>query len=140
MKDLQTIIDRRSSLQPNRKGKITRIWDAYKVGSSDLNSYRGKLTFYNSTISVFLLSLQGPTIRRIETKLNKVYARMIRDDMNQARLNIVSLASTVSILSQIDTHEDEVFVILKTELWAEDISMARTIANKPDIISNSISF
>lgn len=136
MQDLQTIIDRRSSLQPNREGNVTRIWDAYKVGSSALDSYRGKLTFHNFTISVFLLSLQGPAMRHIETKLNKIYARMIRDDMNQARESTVSLASTVMILSQIDTHQDDVFAILKTELLAEDISMARIIANKTDIISN----
>lgn len=136
MKDLQTMIDKRSNLQPDRNGKITRTWDAYKVGSSDLDSYRGKLTFHTSTISVFLLSLQGPAMKRIETRLDKIYARMIQDDMAQARQSTVSLVSTASILSQIDTHEDDVFAILKTELLAEDISLARIIGHKDDIISH----
>ncbi len=136
MKDLQTMIDKRSSLQPDRNGTITRIWDAYKVGSSDLDSYRGKLTIHTSTISVFLLSLQGPAMKRIETRLDKIYARMIQDDIAQTRQSTVSLVSTASILSQIDTHEDDVFAILKTELLAEDISLARIIRHKDDIISH----
>ncbi len=135
MKDLQTIIDKRSSLQPDRKGKITRIWDAYKVGSSDFDSCRGKLTFHTSTISVFLLSLQGPAMKRIETRLDRIYARMMHDDKSQARESTVSMVSTASVLSQIDTHEDDVFAILKTELLAEDISMARIVGHKDDIIS-----
>ena len=45
MQELQAMVDKHSSLGDGH-GKFTRVWDAYKVGSSDLDSLRGKLTFY----------------------------------------------------------------------------------------------
>lgn len=133
MQEVQNMIDKHSSLKDDR-GKLIRVWDAYKVGSSDLDSLRGKLTFHTSIISIFLLSLEGSALARIEWKVDKIYARMLQDDITQAQQSSISLASTTSFLSQLDTNEDDVWTILKTELLAEDISMAHTMSNKEDII------
>lgn len=131
---LQTFVDQHSKLMSNGNNKLVRVWGSYKVGSSDLDSIRGKLTFYTSTISMFLLSLQGTTLSRIETKLDRIYARILQDDMTQARDSSASVASTASILSQIETHEDDVWAIIKSELLDEEVSMAHIMANKEEIV------
>ena len=64
MEELQGLIDKRSSLQDQSQGKFTRMWDPYRFGRSGLDSLRGKITFHNSAIEVFLLSLQGGTHRK----------------------------------------------------------------------------
>ena len=133
IQEVQTMIDKHSSLKSDR-GKFVRVWHAYKIGSSDLDSLRGKLTFYTSIIIMFLLSLEGSAVARIERKVDRVYARMLQDDAGQAQQSSISVASTSSLLSHIDTNEDDVWTILKTELLAEDISMAHIMSNKEDII------
>jgi hypothetical protein len=135
MKEMQALVDEHSRLKDDGHGGMLRIWDAYQVGSSDLNSLRGKMTFYTSMISMFLLSLEGSAIARIETKLDRIYARILRDDAIQAQQSSISVASTTSILSQIETHEDDVWAVLKNELLADNVSMAHIMANKDDIIS-----
>ena len=133
MQEVQAMIDKHSSLK-SEHGKFTRVWDAYKVGSSDLDFLRGKLTFYTSIISMFLLSLEGSAVARIERKVDRIYARMLQDDVVQAQQSSISVASTASLLSQLETNEDDVWAILKTELLAEDIAMAHIMSNKEDII------
>ena len=107
MQEVQAMIDRHSSLKDDQ-GKLIRVWDAYKVGSSDLDSLRGKLTFYTSIISMFLLSLEGSAVARIEKKVDKIYARMLQDDITQAQQSSLFIASTTSLLSQLETNEDDV--------------------------------
>lgn len=75
MNELQTMVDKRSRLGSDGRGKVTRIWDAYQMDSSDLNCYCGKLTFYTLSIGVFLLSLHGPTMGRIGSILRADSAR-----------------------------------------------------------------
>ena len=139
LEKLQAVVDKHSSLEIDSKeqGKVTRVWAAYQVGSADLDSLRGKLTFHTSTISVFLLSLEGSAISRIEAKLDGVYARLLQYDASQARqstASLISVASTTSLLSQLDTNEDDVWKVLKRELLAEGISMAHIMANRDEII------
>ena len=139
LRELQAVVDKHSSLQDDSKaaGSFTRIWDAYKLGSSDLDTLRGRLTFHTSTIGVFLLSLEGPAIARIETKLDEIYARLVQHDAVQARhstTSLTSIASTASFLSQIESNEDDAWAMLKRELLVEGIPMANVVANRNDII------
>ena len=83
---------------------------------------------------MFLLSLEGSAVARIERKVDKIYARMLQDDITQAQQSSISVASITSLLSQLETNEDDVWTILKTELLAENISMAHIMSNKEDII------
>ena len=83
---------------------------------------------------MFLLSLEGSAVARIERKLDRICARILHDDAVQAQQSSLSVASTTSLLSQIETNEDDVWTILKTELLAEEISMAHIMSNKEDII------
>lgn len=101
MNVLQTVIDSHSSLRSDRKGTITRIWDPYQVDSGHLDALSrriGILCLYYPHLPHELLSSQGPATGRIETKLDKIHAQMLRDDMVQAGQSTVSLASTVSVL------------------------------------------
>ncbi|KAF6241411.1 hypothetical protein HO173_000121 [Letharia columbiana] len=61
---------------------------------------------------------------------------ILQDDGAQAQQSSVSVASTTSLLSQIETHEDDVWMIFKTELLAEDVSMAHIMSNKEEIIEH----
>lgn len=133
MQEVQIMIDKHSGLQSDHR-KFIRVWNAYKIGSSDLDSLRGKLTFYTSIISMFLLSLEGSAVARIERKVDRIYARMLQDGVVQAQQSSISVASTTSLLSHIDTNEDDVWTMLKTELVTEDISMAHIMSNRDDII------
>lgn len=94
------------------------------------------MTFYTSMISMFLLSLEGSAIARIEMKLDKIYARMVEDESIHGRGTSTDAASTVSILSEIETREDDVWAILKRELLEEGVSMAHIMANKESIINH----
>lgn len=135
LKDLQAIIDKHSNVLSKSRGRVTRTWHAYKVGSCDLDTYRGRLTFLTSTISVFLLSLQGTGYG--------AYRGQARHDLcsNDARRYFSASSKhgvarvNCSILSQIDTQQEEVFALLKAELLSEEISLARILAYKDDIIS-----
>ncbi|KAK3168549.1 hypothetical protein OEA41_004997 [Lepraria neglecta] len=142
IKDVQAFIDKHSSLKSDARGELIRIWDAYQVGSSDLDSFRSKLNFNVSMISMFLLSLQAPVVANIETKavriekkLNRIYAQVVHGE-GRRRQSSVSLASSTSIISQIDTHEDDAWEFLKTRLLAEGILMDDIKANRDKIISH----
>ena len=139
LKELQGVVDKHSSLKEDLRttGKLTRIWDAYRLGSRDLDSLRGRLTFHTSTIGVFLLSLEGPAIARIESKLDEIYARLVQYDAAQARhstTSLASIASTTSLLSQIESNEDDAWAMLKRELLVEGIPIAHVEANRDDVI------
>ena len=138
MEQLQTMIDSRSSLKTFENNGIRRVWDAYKVGSTDLEIIRGKLTFYTAMIGAFLSSLQGTTLGRIESKVDKILARILQDssyDVNQnPRQSAMSLISTHSVLSQVETQPEDVWEIMKAELMREDILMTQIMAHKDDIM------
>lgn len=46
------------------------------------------------------------------------------------------MASTTSLLLQIETHEDDVWMIFKTELLGEDVSMAHIMFDKEEIVEH----
>lgn len=63
--------------------------------------------------------------------------RILQDDAARAQQSSVSVAWTTSLLSQIETHEDDVWMIFKTELLAEGVSMAHIMSNKRELSSTS---
>ena len=142
LRELQNVIDKHSSLQDDTQHsrRPIRIWHAFQVASNDLDSLRDKLTFNTSMISMFLLSLEGSAIARIENKINEMYDHMLKDDMARHQQSTASLDSTLSnkstesLLSQIDNDEDTVWKVLKREILAEGISMAHVMANREDVV------
>lgn len=136
LQEVQDLIEKHSSLQSNQAGRSRRLWDAYRVGRCDLDSLRGQLTFHTSVIEGFLLSLQGPAIGRIETKLEKILSHLIQADAEiPRRQSISSSVSTLSILSQqIDNDEDGAWEYLKSELLADGVSTSLVKANQERIM------
>ena len=138
LEELQSLINKCSRLEESKSGNtLSRLWDAQRISYNNLDSLRAKLTFHTSTISMFLLSLEGSAIARIESKLDDLYARMVRNDTTGTRMSTISLfsdTSASSILSSIESNEDDAWEILKRELLAEGISVPHIMANKADII------
>ena len=138
--ELKALVDQHSRLCGDGGNQAKRLWDAHKVGKADLDSLRGKITFHTSTIEVFLISLQGSAISRIEDKIDKIFAKTMQADVEVSsigseRQSVMSIASDVSLLSRIETDEDEVWQSLKGEFLAEGISMASIMSNQTEIIA-----
>lgn len=92
---------------------------------------RGKLTFHISTITLFMHSLTsaelGRAIGRLERKVDSIYARLLASDtlvgstVQQSNLSVASTASTLSLLQ---SDEEEVWRLLKGELIDEGVSVS----------------
>ena len=83
---------------------------------------------------MFLLSLQGTTLGRIETKIDKMYAQMLQDDIaNACESSTSSPSVTMSAFSHLEDNPDNVWAYLKAELLGEQISMAQLTAHKDEI-------
>ena len=93
LEGMEQLVDKHSSLKKDGHGARRRVWDSYRMGRADVDSLRGTLTFYTSTISVFMDSLEVTAISRIERTLDKIYARMMYQDQTDARQSQVSLVS-----------------------------------------------
>lgn len=133
--ELLMLVEKHRQLVTDRNNVMVRVWHAYQVGSSDLDTIRGKLTFHTSVISMFLLSLESSAISRIESTLDKIYAQLVRNDVIQASHSRESLASTTSMLDQLQDDEEGAWASLREQLLAENISMASVIANKSEVIA-----
>jgi hypothetical protein len=113
VKEVQVIADSHSSLQ-GHGGRVRRVWDAYQIGSADLDTFRGQLTFHMSTINMVLHSLEGPALGRIEAKIDLLVSQFANMSLRQARKGvayiayIASIASTASILSIFDPDQEKV--------------------------------
>ena len=134
--ELQILVDKHSELRKDDGGRLKRVWHSYRVGRADLDSLRGRLTFYTSTIDLFLTSLQGSAISRIEQKLDQLYSRLVDQDSMSVRQSCVSSASTTSVLSLIETDEDLAWEGLKGELLLSGVSMAHVMTYREDIIDH----
>ena len=75
------------------KDVAKRTWHNYKVGAENLENVRGRLTFYTSTITLFLNSLTTWALGRIESKIDNLYAKLI---LEHKRNSTTSIASTSS--------------------------------------------
>jgi hypothetical protein len=134
--EVQELVDKHSSL--NGHGRTPRrVWDAYRIGSSDLDTLRGRLTFYTSTIDMFLHSLEGPALARIEGMVRLLVAKM---GISQAvpgsgAKSIASVASTATILSILDPDQEaEAWEFLRAELMAEGILPSHLKTYRVEII------
>ena len=138
MREMRDLVEGHSSLSEEggkQGGRVRRVWDSYRIGSADLDSLRGKLTFHTSTISMFLISLEGSAIGRMERLLEKIAARVLQEEAVQAQQSQISLVSTASsVLEQIETHEDDVWARLKDELLVANVSSAHIMAHREEII------
>ena len=133
MQDLEALVKKHSIMKKNEKGMM-RVWSAYKVGSEDLSAIRGKLTFHTSTINLFLTSLGGTTISRMEKILDRIYDRLVQEDVCEDHQSIRTAGSTRSVLSCIDTQPDEVWRLLKEEMQLSDVHLAHLLAYRDDIL------
>jgi hypothetical protein len=128
VKELQALVDKHSSLDTDG---VTRIWHAYQMGSADTDGIRGKLIMHASIINMFLQSLEGSALMRIEKRIDKIYAKLRDLDASQAQQSTTSLASTVLFIEQ---NEEDTWEVLETELLKEDISGTHILKHKDEII------
>lgn len=135
MRELQNLVQKHSFLQTSHGNHVRRVWHNYRVGRADLDSLRGRLTVHTSIIDVFLASLQGATLNRIESKLDKMFRRLLTEDAVSSRMSSQeSLVSNLSVLSMIDTNDHDVWERLKDELLSSGITMAHIKAHRQQIL------
>jgi hypothetical protein len=135
--EVQSLITKHSRLQ-TRGRSVRRVWDAYRVGSADLDTLRGRLTFYTSIIDMFLHSLEGPALARIEGMVRMLVAnmRITPNIAGSSRMSNASVASTATILSILDPdQEGEAWKFLRAELMADGILPSHLTTYKAEIIS-----
>ena len=131
---MQNLIEKHSSLKKDGYRKRRRVWDGYRMGRADLDSLRGKLTFYTSTISVFMDRLEITAISRIELTLDKIYARLMYQGEEDARQSQISLISLSTIVSQIEEKEDDAWDIIQRELTNDGIPPTEVAVYKQEIM------
>lgn len=134
IQDLETLVKKHLALKKDQKDGIVRVWSAYKVGSEDLSAIRGKLTFHTSTINLFLTSLEGTALGRMEKKLDRVCGRFMQEEVCEDYQSVRSAGSTQSVLSCIDTQPDEVWRLFKEELQLDGVPLGHLLAYQDDII------
>ena len=138
LKEVEAITNDRSSLRKDSGRKIRRVWDAYHVGSADLDSLRGRLTFNTSVINAFLSSLKGASLTRIESKIDQIYVQLCQSRKAGDGSSVMSNASVEtldSVLSQIENHEDDAWNLIRRELQTEDIFSDQIEAHRDSIVS-----
>ena len=134
---VQAFVNKHSTLETSHDDKgvgsiVKRTWHAYQVGSDDLDTMRGKLTFYTSTIDLFLTSLQGVSLRRIEKMVYEIWSKQIADPQKSA----ASIASVHSITSLATGEPDKnAWDLLRAELLAVGVSSSGIEDHKADIIA-----
>jgi hypothetical protein len=113
VKEVQVIAD-------SHGGRVRRVWDADQIGSADLDTLHGQLTFLMSTIDIFLHSLEGPALGKVEAKIDLLVIQFPNMSQRQARMSVASIASTASILSILDPdQEEDAWKFLRSELMTE---------------------
>ncbi|PMD13224.1 hypothetical protein NA56DRAFT_712259 [Hyaloscypha hepaticicola] len=81
-----------SSLRTNAR----RVWHDYQVGMANLDNSRNKLTFYTSTINVFLGSLNAAAMGRVMHRLDEIYSRIMDVDRRSSAASTNSFNSIIS--------------------------------------------
>ena len=138
LEEIQAFVDKHSTLaEPTASkhgtGLVKRVWHAYNVGSADLDNMRSKLTFYTSTIDLFLDSLGAAALGRIEHKLDSLVAHLIAAS---AEKNGQMLDDDKSILSLANPIPDaSAWNVLRSELVAAGISETDIEDHKDRIVS-----
>ena len=128
LREVEAFVEKHSVLDTERSYDLSndvakRTWHNYKVGAENLDTVRGKLTFYTSTITLFLNSLETSALGRIESKIDKLYAKLIFEDKRNSITSVASTASLMSFVEQ-DEPDEEAWDDLRTKLVEEGVSAA----------------
>lgn len=128
LKQAQQFIDAHSSLQaPDRSPRTKRIWDAFCVGSAELDGIATRLTFFVSCISAWLQSLEGPAIARIESKVDRLCAKLLSDEASGSDSGSSSAGSLMSVAesirSRLESDEEDVWREVRSALAEEELSL-----------------
>ena len=138
LEEIQAFVDKHSTLaepaaSKHGTGLVKRLWHAYNVGSADLDNMRSKLTFYTSTIDLFLDSLGAAALGRIEHKLDSLVAHLIAAN---AEKNDAMLDDAKSILSLASPIPDaSAWEVLQSEMVAAGISETDIEDHRDRIVS-----
>ena len=119
--ELDLLLVKRRSLGTERR----KSWDRIQFGSKDVRSIREKLTLYNSTIGLFLLSLETGALRRIEERLSQL-AQEVQSGKRESR---------VFVHGEEHTPDDFLWRNLEEELQRTDVSSQELDAHKNGILA-----
>lgn len=104
----------------------TYIWDAYRIGSADLDTSQGRLKFYAATIDKFLHDLEGPALAKIKGELDLFYACYVKESADQNRQSVILIESTTIALSiKGPDQEADAWKFSRGELISENILQRR---------------
>ena len=135
MNEINGIVDKRSKLSDDGSHGVTRIWDAYQTCATDLAALCGRMTFHVASLNSFMLSLQGSALSRIETKIDALYAAMCDENTVDPLQSQASLASTVSVFTEIESNQSQAWNMLKHYLLEEEINIDQILAHRQGIIA-----
>lgn len=136
--ELQELIDKHSSLQDEGNGKLKRLWSAYQVGSTGLDTIRSKLTFHTGAVNFFMLSLSVSTqswIEKMVYYLYRVYRENEKRPLNQSDSASFISATSVAIMFS-SGHGDDVWDMVKPELEDQGVAPAHLEGYKDKITEN----
>lgn len=121
LNELDLLLAKHRSLGSGR----SKNWDRIQFGAKDVKSIREKLALYNSTISLFLMSLETGALRRIENRLDQ-----LAQDVQSGRRE-----SKIFVHDEEHIPEDFLWNDLEAELQRDDISSQELNAHKNGILA-----
>ena len=134
LEKLQALVNHHSRIVDQGSGRLIRVWESFRFGTSDLASIRDKLNFHLLMINTFMVSLEGFSMSRMEKKLDKIYSMLktsaaVGDALagNSCGTSIMSTRSSI-ILSDVQVQGEDAWEGLKEALIAEDISLQQIVA------------
>jgi hypothetical protein len=138
LEEVQAFVDKHSTLERPANANqplqlVKRVWHAYEVGSADLDNTRGKLTFYTSTIDLFLDSLGAAALGRIEHKVDLIVAQLIAQNKTMNMKLPDDAQSVLSLAS--DTPDVNAWKALHSDLITAGISESDIESHKDRIVA-----
>ena len=135
--DVQNFVEKHSTLDRpsnprNPFASTKRTWHRYQVGSTDIDDMRGKLTFYTSSIGLYLDSLTSAAIGRMERKIDQILINAVNTDRRASTSSMQSVISVVSLASV--GSDDRAWDQLREQLVEAGVSYRDVDDNRDRII------
>ena len=135
--DVQNFVEKHSTLERpsnprNPFASTKRTWHRYQVGSTDIDDMRGKLTFYTSSIGLYLDSLTSAAISRMERKIDQILINAVNSDRRASTSSLQSMNSVVSLASV--GSDDQAWDRLRVQLVEAGVSYRDINDNRDRII------
>ena len=138
LQELQELVEIHSAIEDDGRGRAIRVWKRIRFGMQDIEAMKDTLNFHLLSINLFLKSLDGFSMGRVEEKLDRIYAMLKHNaignslDLTSCEVSFMSTRSSV-ILSEIKAEGEDAWEGIKEALVAEDISPEQIQAHRNEI-------